>query len=286
MNNTVLFVMGDHGNRIGYVMYTYVGRIEERMTYFSVYFPEWFRRKYPEAMRRLEINKHRLTSNYDVYRMIREIINGTIDKKTDPPIDPKMAVAKGISLFRPIPVDRNCSDANIPPPHCVCLEPVPSWNPTSKINANDTLYQLSKDLIYNWTRLQLEIDPKCRRVDDLEILSLKTLTTSQMIQHGVRDLSPDQTKKLQRRIDGDIEYVDMIYRMVPINVTARARLQYYKRPKKSLIVNVPPHPYSKIVGGRWESKLTINGEVNDCSTGNRTTLIDQEIPWFCQCQPK
>lgn len=276
--------MGDHGNRIGYVMYTYVGRIEERMTMFSVYFPEWYRRKYPERMRQLEINKHRLTSNYDVHRMVREIVNNTLSQQEEDPINSTMAVSKGISLFRPIPTNRSCSDANIPPPHCVCLEPVPSWSATSKLTPNDTLYLESESLVFNWTRLQLEpissSDPQCTKVDKIEILSLRTLTTSQMIQHGVRDLSPDQTKKLQKRIDGDIEYVDVVYRMWPIDLTARTRLQYYKKPKKKLIMNVEPYPFYSQPTTAADRNRTKVADSSDCFKDGK---VSHDVPWFCRC---
>lgn len=148
--------MGDHGNRIGYIMYTYVGRIEERMTHFSVYIPEWYRKKYPDAMRQLEINKHRLTSNYDVHRMVKEIFNDTISQPSEDAIDPSAAVSKGISLFRPIPANRTCFEANVPPPHCTCLQPVQAWANTSKLTPNHTVYQWSKQIIQNWTFLQLQ----------------------------------------------------------------------------------------------------------------------------------
>ena len=43
MNNTLLIMMGDHGQRIGKLRYTTQGSLEERLPMMSLTFPETFR---------------------------------------------------------------------------------------------------------------------------------------------------------------------------------------------------------------------------------------------------
>jgi len=53
LNHTVLIVMGDHGNRISKIHSTFVGEIEERAPFLSIFFPHWFKKKHPKLMENL-----------------------------------------------------------------------------------------------------------------------------------------------------------------------------------------------------------------------------------------
>lgn len=58
-DNTVLVIMGDHGNRIGDIQHSFVGRIEERMPLFSIYLPKKLRNMYSKNILNLEVNSNR-----------------------------------------------------------------------------------------------------------------------------------------------------------------------------------------------------------------------------------
>uniref|UniRef100_A0A915IWD7 Uncharacterized protein n=1 Tax=Romanomermis culicivorax TaxID=13658 RepID=A0A915IWD7_ROMCU len=237
LNNTVLLLMGDHGNRISTIQYTYVGRIEERATFFSVYFPQWFKDKYPHLIKNLQINKYRLTSNYDVHRMLKDIINGKFNDKNDV----ESPDQKGISLFSPISPNRNCSQAHIPENHCLCM-----------INSNSsTIYSYSKKMTERikstilWhTKKKLHKDLKRHCSDVLRNVYIKnvtTLTTNQMIQHGVRYPTGEYLDRLKTFLVGEIEYYDVVFGVSEnwADFSALIRLQY-DRHRKLLTVNVPP----------------------------------------------
>lgn len=226
LNNTVLVMMGDHGHRISAIQYTYVGRIEERASFFSVYFPKWFRDKHPEIMKNLKYNKNRLTSNFDVHQMLKDIADAKFDDKPD------QRSTRGTSLFQKIPTNRTCESAEIPENHCLCMEPAPKTMAESRL-------QLSEQVIFEYTISKLKIFRKCHSLLKINILATSAWTTSQMIQHGVRHQIPEFMDRLKKRVEGHVQYFQIDYQLFPSNVTAVVRLQYDKYFMK-LFINVPP----------------------------------------------
>lgn len=59
--NTVLIIMGDHGQRLSDIKKTHSGRIEERMPHFSVRMPREFQKHYPKDYANLVRNQWTLT---------------------------------------------------------------------------------------------------------------------------------------------------------------------------------------------------------------------------------
>lgn len=119
LENSLLIVMGDHGWRYGKFRQTIQGKLEERLPLFTMIFPEWFKRKYPELDKTLKINTHRLTSWYDVYATLNHIL-----------VYPKepQGLVNGKSLLTEIPAVRSCKDAHIPSHWCPCLQ----WTPVDQ----------------------------------------------------------------------------------------------------------------------------------------------------------
>ncbi|KAK0398551.1 hypothetical protein QR680_002643 [Steinernema hermaphroditum] len=64
MKSTAFVIMGDHGNRIGSIQRSYVGRVEERMPMFSIYLPEAFRITHPQYIQNLMFNANRQSTEF------------------------------------------------------------------------------------------------------------------------------------------------------------------------------------------------------------------------------
>lgn len=137
-NRTVVFVLGDHGNRIDKFRQTDVGRIEDRMPMVSVVLPRWADKVYPNWRGVLKKNSKRLLSSYDLHGTLLEILSTLkepggknvqkdfeLKKLKESGLDVRWAEhfsakSPGLSLFRPVPTTRSCEDAGIPSWFCVC----------------------------------------------------------------------------------------------------------------------------------------------------------------------
>lgn len=135
-NRTVIFVLGDHGNRMDFIRRTKVGTIEDRMPMVTVILPEWVNAKYPSWKESLIENRVRLTSTYDIYATFRHVLSTLDGEKKSTNIEQQMlnniqyenvknhfaTASKGLSLFEPVPLVRSCRDAGVAQWLCVCNE--------------------------------------------------------------------------------------------------------------------------------------------------------------------
>lgn len=141
LNNTLLILMGDHGARYSFIRSTWSGKLEERLPYFSFLFPDWFQKKYPEAIKNLRTNTKRLTTPFDLYETFQDILqyNGSVHSNVS---------QRGISLFQEIPLERSCDHAGIAPHWCACL----AWKNVSLDEQHTKLaLQFTIDTINNYT---------------------------------------------------------------------------------------------------------------------------------------
>ncbi|KAJ9592748.1 hypothetical protein L9F63_015586 [Diploptera punctata] len=136
LNRTLLIFMSDHGIRWGDIRETYQGRLEERLPFVFFVFPDWFKEQYPAAIANLRKNKYRLTTPFDIYKTLYDIVDlkqleqETILKRSKDlsEMEPK---PRAISLFLSVPKNRNCEVAGIEKHWCTCQksEPLPIEDP-------------------------------------------------------------------------------------------------------------------------------------------------------------
>lgn len=123
LNDTIVFLVSDHGIRWGEIRSTNQGRLEERLPFVYILTPSQFREKYHRAYRNLKMNRHRLTTPYDLHATLFDLIN--LEQIENRMIGIRSNQSnnyknKGISLFLPIPVNRTCASAYIDDHWCSC----------------------------------------------------------------------------------------------------------------------------------------------------------------------
>lgn len=149
-NNTAVLIMGDHGNRFDDIRSTVIGRVEERMPFFSISLPpslEHFRES-------LVKNSEVLTSWHDVYEALMDLAMNNTQKTSPRQI---RFGHKGLSLFRPIPNNRTCLQIGIPREYCVC------WTETELNPSDSAASKAGKTLVALVNKLLMErdLEKKC-----------------------------------------------------------------------------------------------------------------------------
>lgn len=117
LNDSMVIFLSDHGMRWGSFRNTFVGWYEERLPYIYVWLPDWFRRENPDAYGALAMNQNRLTSPFDLYETLREILDAAGGDA-----DPSSGCPTCQSLFAPVPRERGCQDVGVPDHWCTCTD--------------------------------------------------------------------------------------------------------------------------------------------------------------------
>ncbi|KAI6219447.1 hypothetical protein M3Y95_01112100 [Aphelenchoides besseyi] len=242
-DNTVMILMGDHGQRVSDIQKTYSGRIEERQPFFAIRFPDKWAEANPEKVRQYEININRLVSNYDLHETLREILN----------MNPPERKPVGLSLFHEIPKKRDCYDSRVVFQQCACLEPVSSnlvpKNIQFRMNAHLTDY-------VHTTRPSL-MCVKSLQLGTPNVYQPYTLNT--LARNGIRE--PQMLKKLGLEVVGkynssnheifDVEFdVPLSIQLAPKDVK-NARQQDLKFQLRTRVLYNRLTNYTRLIAKPW-----------------------------------
>lgn len=171
LNDTILFVLSDHGHRSDSIRETVVGRIEERMPFFSVTLPPWMRARYPQILQNLNRNSQLLTSPYDLYVTLQDILENQrewnrLERQRD--LELFSGRGRGWSLFRPIPTVRSCEEAGIPEEFCICQR-------ESTVNVTDSRVTKAAIVLLNHiNQLLIDYRDKCVLLTLKEVMNAQT----------------------------------------------------------------------------------------------------------------
>lgn len=136
LNSTIVLFFSDHGCRVGPIRKTYIGWLEERLPFMYFWIPPSFRANYPRKFFNLLANRNRLTSPFDVYATLQDILYGQV-----------MQIPDGCltcnTLFQKVKWDRSCEDAGISSHWCPCFN-----DEDKSISNNDqTVIEITKEVI-------------------------------------------------------------------------------------------------------------------------------------------
>ncbi|CAI5450415.1 unnamed protein product [Caenorhabditis angaria] len=177
LDNSLSIIMGDHGNRIGTIQYSYTGRIEERMPLMAIRLPTNFASKYPKQYSNFLTNKFKLTANFDIHQTLQDIIHMNFGNRKKYVENNNQ---RGISLFDEIPNSRNCKDVFVPENFCTCLEGV-------EVKDLDEEVRKNLEIVKKWF-LDQKLD-KCIEIDSLKILEpekIRKMSLNKLSREGLR----------------------------------------------------------------------------------------------------
>ena len=117
LENTIVIFLSDHGMRFGKVRETRSGWLEERLPYIYFSFPKTFQKNFPKEFANIKTNANRLTTPYDLYLTLQDILVFNNLNYTKVPSE---GCPSCTSLFQEVPYERSCEDASIANHWCTC----------------------------------------------------------------------------------------------------------------------------------------------------------------------
>lgn len=149
LNKSLVILLSDHGWRTGDVMLNRQARLENRLSFAFLVLPHWFRKRYPLAYANLKDNQYRLTTPYDIYSTLVDMLNPSVNLVDEVVKKRVIPDSKGISLFSQIPKDRTCEAAGIDEEWCACTT-YKSFSPGSPIAKKLASYAVN--ILNSWIR--------------------------------------------------------------------------------------------------------------------------------------
>ncbi|XP_021941338.1 uncharacterized protein LOC110840547 isoform X2 [Zootermopsis nevadensis] len=185
LNNTIVMVLGDHGNRFSGLRKTEIGRVEERMPFLAVSLPRDFKRRFPHLVAGLKQNQNNLLSWFDFYEMLMDLAHNNLGKKS---LVQRYGTI-GSSPFRWISKNRTCEQAGIPDEYCICAR-------ETQLNSNDERVKTAARDLVAYINSDLLGDAINRGL--CSPLNLKHILSAQMLALGPQVAQPKGFRVLYR----------------------------------------------------------------------------------------
>lgn len=228
VDNSLVIFYSDHGMRFGDIRQTYVGKMEERLPFMYVALPRRLVENYPEMATALRKNANWLTTPFDVYETLVELINFRGSQRSN------VVSRRGMTLLSEIPSERNCEHAAIFPHWCACHE-------TSEVSFDDEKVLLAAHrVVYHINDLLTIYGTKCatlslaavkdaRKIIPNDRLLRYESSLHDVIGRTVRFVSPGSEQKF-------VEY-QLVITTHPSDAMFEATVKLYERKETSLQVS-------------------------------------------------
>ncbi|KAF9132835.1 hypothetical protein BGW39_011221 [Mortierella sp. 14UC] len=121
LENTIVFMMADHGLHMGInFMFTPNGRIEHMNPYLSVILPPLVTERYPSLARGLAHNQQSLVTGYEIHATLKMLASGRMPEYGDEDEIDGGSWRKGTLFDEEFNPSRTCEEAKIPAEYCRC----------------------------------------------------------------------------------------------------------------------------------------------------------------------
>ncbi|XP_018326239.1 uncharacterized protein LOC108737692 isoform X3 [Agrilus planipennis] len=180
LDNTITIFLSDHGMRFGDIRYTRAGWYEDKLPFFFIRLPPWFKNKFANEYSSLRQNINRLTTPFDLHQTLKHILVLSGKNYTS---EPGISCPDCRSLFTPVPQDRSCDDAGIPRTWCTCYH-------AKEMDTEEPIVQLAGkyivDVIENWKKNAGTEAEKCETFTLSKVITALAFTTENYMYVGIK----------------------------------------------------------------------------------------------------
>ncbi|XP_062612256.1 uncharacterized protein LOC134274032 [Saccostrea cucullata] len=163
LENAVLLFFSDHGPRYSEIQNTDIGRVSNLLPLMSIVLPKRLTEKYPHIAHNMKMNTERLTTNHDVFLMLKDILYANYEEQPVVKPDENGMLPYEISLFREIPPSRSCADARISDVFCPCYTSV------RVSNSDERIIQSAHIVVDRINDILKKVQTKCAKVKFVSI---------------------------------------------------------------------------------------------------------------------
>ena len=163
LDNAVLLFFSDHGPRYSEIQNTDIGRVSNLLPLMSIVLPKRLSEKYPHIARNMKLNTERLTTNHDVFLMLKDILYANYDEQPVVKPNKEGMLPYEISLFREIPSSRSCEEARISDVFCPC------YSSARLPNTDQRVLQSARVIVDKINGVLAPVRSKCASVEYVSI---------------------------------------------------------------------------------------------------------------------
>ncbi|CAG7676485.1 unnamed protein product [Allacma fusca] len=259
LEDTVLVLLSDNGLGWGNQTSTLQGKLEERMPLLYFVFPDWFKEKYRPAVSNLLRNMNRLTTPFDLHETLRDLADlanisrGRVRDRQDE-LSKQDKIPRGISLFLPIPLHRNCLDAEILEHYCVCRAVK-----SIEVENNTLIDEAARSVVDHINDMFIR-SPQCMTLSLRGIISAQVFHSSNS---GVEDVSENITRSDDPLLKSQEVTYGLSFSVLPSNASFEATTTH-------------------LMDGTWRvsreiSRTNIYGNQSIC-------VAEHDLKKFCFCR--